>query len=118
MAHGRAVAVLPGWPCPRRPCHIRAIRSGELRSVAVAAGHSRAAYLDHRSRTSADELGNRSSKLVMRFRLPSPALIVSMLVSVVTGRTAAGLPVATFPAVPVARHVRGAALPASTAVII
>jgi hypothetical protein len=67
------------WSVPRQPalwclCHIRAMNDSIRRSAAVAHGHSPAVYLAPCCRSSTTGQGDRSSKLVMRFRLPSPAL--------------------------------------------
>src|ERR1700676_3585657 len=55
-------------------CHIRAIRQGAERSTTVTRGHSPGRDQDRNVRSSGCKSGDRTSKLVMRFRLPSPAL--------------------------------------------
>jgi hypothetical protein len=77
------------WSVPRQPalwclCHIRATNDSIRRSAAVAHGHSPAVYLDRRYCSSLGGQGDRSSKLVMRFRLPSPALIAPVRVSCIS----------------------------------
>jgi len=80
-----------GHPLPRRrrrpgqpgACHIHATRQGAQGSATVTHGQSPAADQDRRSRRSAARPRDRSSKLVMRVRFPSPALL---LLSQVSGR--------------------------------
>ena len=85
LTHGRAVAVLPGWPDLRRSCHICATQGSEPRSTAVTTGHSPAVYLDRCCRSSPGGTGDRSSKLVMPVRSRSPALSVPVQVSALPG---------------------------------
>ena len=72
--HGRARRRRRVRSGPRCSCHICATSDGVRRSAAVTPGRSAPFYLDRSCRSSPAGLGNRSSKLVMRFRLPSPAL--------------------------------------------
>jgi hypothetical protein len=58
----------------RGPCHMCATRHGVRRSARIAHGHSHNDDLVFRFRRSAVRRGDRTSKLVMRFQLPSPAL--------------------------------------------
>jgi hypothetical protein len=59
-------------------CHIHATSHGALRLARVTHEHSPAVYQAIPCRRSAAWPGDRSSKLVMQFRLPSPALILPL----------------------------------------
>jgi hypothetical protein len=88
------------WSVLRQPalwclCHLRATNDSIRRSAAVAHGHSPALYLDRRRCSSLGGQGDRSCKLVMRFRLPPPAPLIDRQFS----NSAAALLKAAGPAV-------------------
>jgi diamine N-acetyltransferase len=58
-------------------CHMRAIRQGAERSATVSYGHSPAPDQDRHLRSSTHKSSDRTAKLVMRVRFPSPALAFS-----------------------------------------
>jgi hypothetical protein len=62
-------------------CHTRATRRGAQGVATVTHGQVGADDQDRRSRRSAAKLGDRTSKLVMRVRFPSSALMVPELLS-------------------------------------
>ena len=62
-------------------CHTRATRQGAQGVTTVTHGQVDAGEQDRRSRRSADIPGDQTSKLVMRVRFPSSALMVPRLIS-------------------------------------
>jgi hypothetical protein len=74
-----------GGPGLRRSCHTCATSDGERRSAAVTHGRSARVYLHRCYRSSPAGQSDRSSKLVMRVRFPSPALKPLLAASVGVG---------------------------------